>query len=294
MQLQIHFLKASGAGNDFVVLNNLDGQLAAEKSALARVLCNRRTGIGADGLLILEPSAAADFKMLYYNADGSSGGMCGNGGRCIALTARLSGLVGQRCRFEALDSVYEAEIEDGLVRLSMKDPRDFQRDIVVHVGGTTYVCHTIDTGAPHAVVFVPDLEALDVGSVGRSLRNAQAFLPEGTNVNFVRLAGGDALELRTYERGVEAETLACGTGSIASASVSSYLYGLHFPINVRVRSGEVLRVSAQVAGQSISKVALEGHAAILFLGTVQYDPISSSIVGLDAKSFSWGSAPGGT
>jgi diaminopimelate epimerase len=292
MRLQVHFVKASGAGNDFVVLNNLDGQLGVDQSALARALCSRHSGIGADGLLVLEPSAKADFKMRYFNADGSSGGMCGNGGRCIALAAWLSGLVGRRCRFEALDFVYEAIIEEGRVRLSMKDPRDFRPDIAVDVGGVSYMCHAIDTGAPHAVVFVPDIESIDVDSVGRSLRNAHAFHPEGTNVDFVRLTGGASIEMRTYERGVEAETLACGTGSIASAAVSCYLHGLRFPVDVHVRSGEILRINANAQGGPITNVILEGPAVILFQGKIQYDSTSRSIVGLGSELSSWGNAGG--
>jgi diaminopimelate epimerase len=287
MPVEITFAKASGAGNDFVVLNNMDGRLTMLKEPLARALCARQSGIGADGLLVLEPSSMANFRMLYFNADGSFGGMCGNGGRCIALAAQLSGITGPRCRFEALDYVYEAEVDNGNVRLAMKNPKDYRGDIVVHDGADQYSCHAIDTGAPHAVVFVDDLEHINVPAVGRSVRNAGPFQPGGTNVNFVRVVSAHAIDLRTYERGVEAETLACGTGSIASAAVAVRTRGLQFPVDVHVWSGATLRVHARRSADSITDVVLEGPAEILFVGSVQYDPSTATIVAMKMQALAW-------
>ncbi len=290
--LSIGFVKASGAGNDFVVLNNMDGRLPVPMPPLARALCDRHVGIGADGLLVLEPSTVADLKMLYFNADGSFGGMCGNGGRCVALAAYLSNLAGRRCRIEALDFVYTAEIGEGSVRLSMKDPVGYRSDILVKAGGNELSCYSIDTGAPHAVVFVPDLEALDVESLGKSMRHSLPFQPAGTNVNFARLLAGSEIAIRTYERGVEAETLACGTGSIAAAAISAVVHGRPFPIDVRVRSGATLRIHGRRSGTSISDVVLEGPAEILFSGSVHYEGETGAIVALDRTSLMWGSTPG--
>lgn len=287
MQDAITFIKASGAGNDFVVLDNMDGHLAMDKGPLARALCDRHQGIGADGLLLLEQSRIADFRMLYFNADGSTGGMCGNGGRCVARVAHLSGIVGRQCRFEALDFVYAADIGDTSIRLSMKDPKGIRSPIAARAGGQEFSCHPIDTGAPHAVVFVDDIENLDVVSVGRSLRYAPAFQTEGTNVNFARLAGGNAIELRTYERGVENETLACGTGSVAAAVVAALLHDLQFPIDVRVRSGATLHIHARRSGMSVTDVVLEGPAEIRFQGTVLYDSAREAVVA--QERLSWGS-----
>ena len=291
MPVRITFAKASGAGNDFVVLNNMEGWLTFPVPPLARALCARATGIGADGLLLIEPSRKADFLMRYFNADGSSGGMCGNGGRCVALAAWLSGIAGKSCRFEALDHVYEAEIERGQVRLSMKDPARFREDIAAEAGSTRYACYAIDTGAPHAVTFVENLEAIDLLTAGRLLRHAAPFQPEGTNVNFVRVKSAHELEIRTYERGVEAETLACGTGSVASATVAALTRGVEFPVDVHVRSGATLRIHARRSGDSVTDVVLEGPAAILFTGTVEYDPASGTINPFSGRPLAWKTPP---
>ncbi len=288
MRHSIHFVKASGAGNDFVVLNNMDRRLKMEFAPLARALCDHHLGVGADGLLVLEPSDGADFRMLYFNADGTTGGMCGNGGRCAALIAWLSGIAGRACRFEALDFVYAAAVETEGIRLSMKEPRSLRSGIDVNVGPTTYSCHSLDTGAPHTVVFLPEIESVDVVTVGRALRNAQAFQPAGTNVNFAKLAGRSAIEIRTYERGVENETLACGTGSVASAVAGALVHELEFPVGVRVRSGALLRVHARREGASVTDVVLEGPAEILFQGDVEYDSSHETVVAQHLQSLKWG------
>lgn len=284
MSLMIRFAKASGAGNDFVLINNFDGRYEVEQAQLARDLCAKHTGIGADGLLVLEKSRHADFKMTYYNADGSYGGMCGNGGRCIARFAFLLGIAGDHCRLEALDYIYEAEIRGDTVLLKMKDPADFQSGLVAIPGESTFQCYSVDTGAPHAVVFTDSLEDLDVARVGKALRSHARFHPVGTNANFVRKAGKNRLEIRTYERGVEAETLACGTGSIACAVVASIVHGMTFPIEVVARSGDVLRIHSSKEGERFTNVILEGPARILFFGSVLYDPTSHEILSLTSLS----------
>ena len=278
MPISISFAKASGAGNDFVVVNNMNGRYSLDQASLARSLCSRHTGIGADGLLVLEPSGKADFRMIYYNADGSHGGMCGNGGRCIALFAMLSGIVGMQCRFEALDYVYEAKINIETVELKMKNPSDFRRGLQVKLGESQYECHRVNTGAPHVIIFVDELESVDVQDLGQRLRNHAFFQPEGTNVNFVKKLGRNTIAIRTYERGVEAETLACGTGSIASAVVASLVHNMEFPIVVQARSGENLRIYANKAGEIITNIVLHGPAKILFTGNVLYDTASGAIV----------------
>jgi diaminopimelate epimerase len=287
MRHTIHFVKASGAGNDFVVLNNMERRLRMEKAPLARALCDRHLGVGGDGLLLLEHSESAEFRMLYFNADGSSGGMCGNGGRCAALVAWLSGIAGRACSFEALDYVYRATIQDGGIRLSMKDPRNFRRDLDITADNRRSSCHSLDTGSPHVVLFMPDIEHLDVVSVGRALRNAPAFQPEGTNVNFVKLISKAAIDLRTYERGVEGETLACGTGSIASAVAGALVHDLEFPVDVHVRSGATLRVDARRDGTSVTDVVLEGPAEVLFQGEIEYDSSREIMVARTVRKLSW-------
>jgi diaminopimelate epimerase len=270
--MEIQFVKASGAGNDFVIIDNHERRLTCDPAALARAVCRRHTGIGADGLLLIEPSEKSDFQMMYYNADGSYGGMCGNGGRCIARFAHLSGLTGAHVRFEALGFVYEAEIVGDMVTLKMKPPSSYRSGLQIQTEFGDFLASSVDTGSPHVVTYVDNLAALDVQKVGMALRHHPEFGPEGTNANFVNVLGDGAIEIRTYERGVEAETLACGTGSIACAVVSVMERGLEFPVHVHVRSGEELLVHGVRKGPQIRDISLQGSADILFKGSILYDP----------------------
>jgi diaminopimelate epimerase len=269
MRQSLHFTKASGAGNDFVIVDNRDGAVQQGKNDLAALLCSRHFGIGADGLLLLEKSSKADFAMRYYNADGSYGGMCGNGGRCLARYAFLHGVAGETMRFEALDHVYDACVVGDQVRLHMKDPRNLATDVRLDVGSVPLIGTFIDTGSPHMVLFVDELEDLDVTGLGRKIREHG---PEGTNVNFALVLPDGSIRLRTYERGVEAETLACGTGSVATAVVAFTTKRVsHTNVKIRVRSGELLTVRFTPEAESITDVWLEGSAHILFSGNVLVD-----------------------
>ena len=279
---QISFVKASGAGNDFVIIDNHEGRLQCDFSKLSRALCAPHIGIGADGLLVLDPALGSDFRMQYYNADGSSGGMCGNGGRCIAQYAHLSGLTGVEMRFEALGHVYEASILGSKVRLRMKDPAGYRPAMKLTTDTEALTASFIDTGAPHAVIFVEDTGQIDVSRLGREVRHHRSFAPGGTNVNFVKATNRTSIELRTYERGVEAETLACGTGSIAAALVSALERGIDLPVRVRVRSGEDLFVDARKSEGSYTDITLEGGADILFTGVVKIDDFECTIAAINS------------
>lgn len=270
MNVPISFTKASGAGNDFVLLNAITGDPGIDFERFAAAVCDRHFGVGGDGLLVLGKSNRADFRMLYYNADGSSGGMCGNGGRCIARFALMEGVAGKHQRFEALDHIYDAEVGETSVRLHMKDPAGLRQGLVFSIAGREMNGTFIDTGAPHAVIFADDLEHMDVLQFGREVRLDPRFSPEGTNANFVRIRDGSTVELRTYERGVESETLACGTGSVASALVASEMRGLPSPVTVAVRSGEKLLVHFRKTGDRWTDVFLEGSAYMLFKGRLLY------------------------
>ena len=274
MTVPIAFTKASGAGNDFVLVNNFGGDLHVDYPALARAVCDRHFGVGGDGLLVVERSKSADFAMQYYNADGSWGGMCGNGGRCIARYAQAAGIAGPHQRFEALGHVYEAEVGPATVTLRMKDPGPLRSGLKITIAEATYEASFLDTGAPHVVIFVRDPGQTDVQNIGNGIRHHADFQPDGTNVNFVRRTGPSAIELRTYERGVETETLACGTGSVASALVAAATFGLTSPVIVRVRSGEDLTVHFRGNPGAWTDVRLEGSAHLLFSGTLvfQTDP----------------------
>ena len=269
----IQFTKASGAGNDFVVIDNMSNMLDLDKARLAVALCSRAFGVGADGLLLLEPSTRADFFMRYYNADGSYGGMCGNGGRCAARYAFLNGLVAATMTFEALDHIYAAEMSGENVRLTMKDPSTIAANVNIALARRTLLGHVVNTGSPHVVIFEQSMDSVDVVSIGKEVRNHEMFRPEGTNVDFVRVSQDGTVRLRTYERGVEAETLACGTGAVASAIVVAAAQGLRSPVRLHVQSGEELRVHFQREGGSFRQVILEGSAHFPFSGTLLYDSI---------------------
>jgi diaminopimelate epimerase len=277
MNVPISFTKSSGAGNDFVLVNTITGDPGINFERFAVAVCDRHFGVGGDGLLVLGKSNRADFTMLYYNADGSSGGMCGNGGRCIARFAFMEGVAGKNQRFEALDHIYDAVVGEESVRLHMKDPVDFRKGLLFSPGGEHMKGAFIDTGAPHAVIFEGDLEHLDVMKFGRAIRRDPRFGPVGTNVNFVRIRDGSTVELRTYERGVESETLACGTGSVAAALVISDLHALSSPVTVAVRSGERLDVHFRKTGESWTDIFLEGSAHMLFNGKLLYHEEQSII-----------------
>jgi diaminopimelate epimerase len=278
MRRSIPFTKASGAGNDFIILDNLHGGIPEAKDRIARALCSRHFGIGADGLLVIEPSATAEFRMLYYNADGSYGGMCGNGGRCLARYAFLRGIARESMSFEALDTLYRAEIQGPAVRLHMKDPSKVALGLLVEVARQKFRGSFIDTGSPHLVIFDEALEERDVTASGRAIAHHSMFGTEGTNVNFLQLLGGDRIAMRTYERGVEVETLACGTGSVASAVIANLKFGLQSPVHVRTRGGEDLHVEFRNDQGTIHDVVLIGSAQMLFDGQVCYDDSTGRIV----------------
>lgn len=272
--MKVDFTKMSGAGNDFVVVDNRSKRIKDGRKA-ARILCDRRWGVGADGLLLLEKGKKGSYKMMYYNADGSYGGMCGNGGRCIASYAVLNKIAAKRHRFEALDHIYDAVVSQKEVVLSMKDPKDVQLGDEVSLKGRRLLVNSVDTGAPHVVVPVANLGGslrlpdVDVVNLGREIRLNGKFSPAGTNVNFVERLGGNSIKIRTYERGVEDETLACGTGSIASAIVAMDLWKLKSPITVIPQSGIPLRVEFEMLGSSAVNVQLAGPATVVFTGTVE-------------------------
>ncbi|HAL56179.1 MAG TPA: diaminopimelate epimerase [Bacteroidetes bacterium] len=271
--MKIEFAKMSGAGNDFVVIDNRSGKIRNVKS-LARRLCDRRWGVGADGLLLLEKSNKGDYRMMYYNADGSYGGMCGNGGRCIAYFAFRNEIAGTVQRFEALNHIYIARIKRNDVVLEMKNPRNLRTAFMLPIGKKRLKANYVDTGSPHVVILVSDvarnvsIEELDVVQFGRQVRHHDMFAPKGTNVNFVELGENNLLKIRTYERGVENETLACGTGSVASAIVASELLKLNPPIRIEPRSKSLLSVDFARSDRGICDVTLTGGAEVVFTGSI--------------------------
>lgn len=260
--MQINFSKMSGAGNDFIVINNMQ-RLANLTEDQILSLCTRRTGIGADGLILIEPSETLDFRMRYYNSDGKPGSMCGNGGRCAAYFAWIQGIAGQEISFRANGNRYEAWINGTeQVKLKMTVPDDFRNNF----DANGYSCHFVNTGSPHTIVYTEKLDSFNVEDTGRDIRNNSELFPEGTNVNFLEVTGQDSLAVRTFERGVEAETLACGTGAVAAA-LMSYKLGKISSTSVRVtvRSGDMLEVDFS---DTMEEVFLSGPAKVVYTGTV--------------------------
>jgi diaminopimelate epimerase len=256
--MTVHFYKYQGTGNDFIILDNRKNsfQLTDEKVAL---LCHRQFGIGADGLMLLGGDTQYDFNMKYYNSDGKEGSMCGNGGRCMVSFAHRLGLIGKSTRFLAVDGVHEAEvIAEEYVRLRMSDVDG------VHVNADHYY---LNTGSPHAVFFVEDVKSMNVVEKGREIRYGKTFQPAGTNVNFVQVLDQNALFVRTYERGVEDETLSCGTGVTASSLAASLKLNTDkTSFTVQTLGGRLIVSFSKLPGGKFSEITLEGPAKAVFEG----------------------------
>ena len=264
------FHKMNGAGNDFVVIDNRALNIKLSREQIAQ-LCDRQRGIGADGLLAVEPAeAGADFKFRYYNADGGEAEMCGNGARCFGkYTAMLTGEDTSHVTFETIAGTLSADIIGDDVRIAMSDPFDLERNADVLIDGLDAPVHSINTGVPHAVVFTEDLENFDVLKHGAAIRYHDHFSPKGTNANFATIINDQHIAIRTYERGVEGETLACGTGMVACAILHHLLNGAQSPVSVDVEGGETLEIGFTPGpDNSFTNVTLTGPADFVFSGEI--------------------------
>jgi diaminopimelate epimerase len=254
------------SGNDFVVVDNRK-KIVKNAAALARRICALHQGAGADGLLLYENSSKADFKMRIVNLDGSEAAACGNGFRCIALYAREVMRSPAVMKFESGSGIIEGRVgARGVVKVQLIKPRVFETNGVIEVLRHRMHYAFLDTGVPHAVIFVEGLSKIDVAGIGRLIRVHEKFKPAGTNVNFVEVTGKNEIAVRTYERGVENETLACGTGSTASAVISVLKGYVKAPVAVRTTGGEKLVIDMEQEGPGIKKVFLEGKAQIVYKG----------------------------
>lgn len=260
-KMSISFSKMNSSGNDFILIDNRSGVFTPSPS-LVKKICARRTGVGADGILLLEESAGQDFKMRIINADGSEAEMCGNGAGCIARFAYSLGVCKEETTFETLAGSIYARVREDQVRLGMSDP--FDLNLRQDLDGQEI--HFINTGVPHTVIISDDIEKVDVVSRGRRIRHHSRFQPAGTNVNFIQVLDKNSIKIRTYERGVEDETLACGTGSVAGAVISSLLGYTKPPISVMTKSGEIKTVYFDLVGQEIKNVYLEGKVNLVYEG----------------------------
>jgi diaminopimelate epimerase len=256
--MKITFNKYQGAGNDFIIIDNRKGLINPENSVLINKLCDRRFGIGADGLIMVSDHDKGDFEMKYFNSDGKIGSMCGNGGRCTAHFAKKLKIAGDIQKFIAFDGFHEAQVKKDIVRLQMGNVNDYKI-----INGSYF----INTGSPHYVIFTREIDKINVNEEGKRLRWAPEFAPGGTNVNFIEV-NNEGLYIRTFERGVEEETLACGTGVTASA-IASVLKG-HFDtgsVSVKARGGN-LNVELKISDGKVSDIWLTGPATFVFEGEI--------------------------
>ncbi len=260
------FTKISGSGNDFVLFDNRAKALDGDLRDFVQKVCSRRMGVGADGILLLEKSEEYNFSMRYFNADGGEAEMCGNGARCIAYFAHQIGAAEERMTFLAKDGPHQADVHGCGVKVSLQNPSQVQLGLDLDMGGKTLSAHFANTGVPHAVVLTTDLESAEVVNLGREIRYHPKFAPAGTNVDFAQVTGPRALRMRTYERGVEDETLACGTGATASAVVAHLLKKVEPPVAVTTRSGEILTIHFQSRDGVLTDVFLEGDVTPVFEG----------------------------
>ncbi len=274
MQFPIEFTKMSGTGNDFILIDHRTPFLDREEMpAFARAVCERRVSVGADGLIFIEKSESADFRWQFLNGDGSWAEMCSNGARCAARFAHDRGIAPARMRFETVAGLIEAEVTGQSVRLKMTAPTSLHLEEKIAVNGQEQVVHSLNTGVPHTVLFMDNIQQAPVQEWGRTIRFHEHFQPAGTNVNFVQQQGDNGLIVRTYERGVEGETLACGTGAVASAIIAGLLGKVRPPVTVTTSGSEQLIIHYALAGQEISGVYLEGPAHFIYEGRLHSEAI---------------------
>ena len=265
----VRFTKMNGAGNDFVLIDNRSGAYKFSPGQIA-FLCDRHRGIGADGLLLVEPATGnADFRMRYYNRDGGEAEMCGNGARCFTRFVHKIGGAIAEVRFETQAGIIAARIDGEWVTLAMSLPQELVLHRTLEVDGVKLSAHSVNTGVPHAVTFVDDIESAPVLRWGAQIRHHPAFLPNGTNVNFIEEIEPGKIAIRTYERGIEAETLACGTGVTAAGLIYAALSEAPSPVRLLARGGDWLEVGFHKSGTGFEDVTLKGPADFVFEGYIE-------------------------
>ncbi|KUG24431.1 diaminopimelate epimerase [hydrocarbon metagenome] len=263
----IEFYKMSGSGNDFIIIDNRDLSLnVGDLPTFARRVCKRKISVGADGLVIIEPSEKADFKWHFYNSDGSVAEMCGNASRCVARFANLKGIAAEKMSWETIAGIIGAEVKGDVVKVKLTDPSSVEAGIKIEADDQKLILDSIDTGVPHTVAFVDDIDNYDVYNIGRKIRHHKHFVPRGTNANFASVINRNKIKVRTYERGVEDETLACGTGMVAAVLTAAQRGLVDSPTDVLVKSGETLRIYFENQKGLWREIFLEGKVKIVYQG----------------------------
>ncbi|MEO6684261.1 MAG: diaminopimelate epimerase [Ginsengibacter sp.] len=259
--MTFEFYKYQGTGNDFILLDNRTGTYNEISENLIERLCDRRFGVGADGLMLLQLKEGYDFEMVYYNSDGKLGSMCGNGGRCLVKFASKIGIKKDEYSFLAVDGLHQAKLDlNEEVSLKMNDVMnvEFDRDVFV-----------LNTGSPHYIQFIKGLDKLDVVEEGRKIRNSKNFVEEGINVNFVETLAKDRIYVRTYERGVENETLSCGTGVTASALIAAHNDNGFNRVEIKTKGGELNVEFEKISESEFKNIWLSGPAIFVFKGEIK-------------------------
>jgi len=260
--MKIPFTKMHGAGNDFIMIDDRARVFPVNDKAFIERISSRRTGIGCDGIILLQPSEAADLRMRFINPDGGEQDMCGNGARCLARLAFDLGAVSAGMKIETGAGIVHAEVLEDQIRLDLTDPIDLRQDLNL---GLEWPVDFVNTGVPHAVAWVDDVQAVDLPKLGKLIRGHEIFAPNGTNANFARVEADGTLSLRTYERGVEAETLACGTGAAAVAVLAAERGWVKLPVPVHCVGGHDL-----VVNMACGKTTLTGGAEYVYDGEIGY------------------------
>ena len=261
--IDLEFFKMSASGNDFILIDNRDGIVHMEfpdVSGFIRQICRVHHSVGADGVILIEKSEGYDFRWKFFNADGSEAEMCGNGGRCAARFAYIKGITGEKMAFETIAGVIKAEVDGTRVKLQLTSPSDLKLDYPVGLEDKEIFLSSVNTGVPHAVLLVDDIDYMPVEELGRLVRYHKAFGEKGTNVDFVQVIDRGNLKIRTYERGVEGETYACGTGAVAAGVILKEKALVESPVNIRTRGGETLKVHLD------GDVYLEGDTRLIYIG----------------------------
>ena len=255
----------SGSGNDFIIVDNRD-KIVDETDLVNFIVkvCRRKMSVGADGFILVENTKGADFKWRFFNSDGSVAEMCGNGARCVARFAYLTGIAGPEMSFETGAGIVEARVAGESVKIKMTDPSDLKTDYTLELKDRSISFSSINTGVPHVVMVTDTLDDVEVVKMGREVRFHDMFAPAGTNVNFICPIKDDTIGIRTYERGVEDETLACGTGSVAGALIMARKMKIDAPINVLTRSGVILKIYYKEKNAGYKDIYLEGDARVIY------------------------------
>lgn len=263
---EIPFSKYSGCGNDFILINNRDSSLRLNEKTIVN-LCDRNRGIGADGVIFLENGKGiSDFRMRIFNRDGREAEMCGNGLRCLGQFIYELGFEKKPYQIETKERTLKIELIDDLIKAEMGDAIDLKLDISLKLEENPLSCYSLNTGVPHAVIFVEDIHQVQVSTLGQKIRHHEQFSPAGTNANFVERKAGNQIAIRTFERGVEGETLACGTGAAASAISACQKWNMEQPIEVVFSSGEKLEITFTREGTAFTQITQTGPALKTFHG----------------------------